>query len=163
MRVSSCCCCFSLKTGCIIISVYYVILSLLLLISSSMDLYDILITDEADVKKDDDGKMKDPVIRGMLWTFLAVIGLHIVMSFVLLVGAMKEIPAMVFIWLIANTIFLVAVMSGMSVRLFLDPRKFMSSIGKRIFSIIVGVYFLIVVKSFHRDLKERQANNAEPV
>ncbi|XP_023702806.1 uncharacterized protein LOC111862007 isoform X2 [Cryptotermes secundus] len=127
-----------------------------------MDLYDILITDEADVKKDDE-KMNDPVVRGMLWTFLAVIGLHILMSFVLLVGAMKEIPAMILLWCIANTVFLVAVVSGMSVRLFLDPRKFMASIGKRIFSIIVGIYFLIVVKSFHRDLKERQANNAEPV
>jgi hypothetical protein len=37
-----------------------------------MDLYDILITDEADVKKDDDDdKMNDPVIRGKLSFFLS--------------------------------------------------------------------------------------------
>jgi hypothetical protein len=28
---------------------------------------------------------------------------------------------------------------------------------------VVGIYFLIVVKSFHRDLKERQVNNSQPV
>jgi hypothetical protein len=38
-------------------------------------------------------------------------------------------------WIIVDTVFLAAVVSGMCVRLFLDPRKFMVSIGKRIFSI----------------------------
>ncbi|KDR06603.1 uncharacterized protein LOC110840519 isoform X3 [Zootermopsis nevadensis] len=158
MKVSSCCCCFSLKTGCIIISAYYIIVSLLLLVSSSMDLYGILTTDE-----DGPDKGKDPIIRGMLWTFLLIIGLHVLVSFVLLAGAKMEVPAMVLVWIIANIVFLVAVVSGMSVRLFLDPRKFLASIGKRIFSIIIGIYFLIVVKSFHTELKERQANDAEHV
>jgi hypothetical protein len=38
-------------------------------------------------------------------------------------------------WIIVDAVFLAAVVSGMSVRLFLDPRKFVASIGKRIFSI----------------------------
>lgn len=56
----------------------------------------------------------------------------------------QEIPAMVLLWCIANTVFLVAVVSGMSVRLFLDPRKFMASIGKRIFSI--SMYYSLKLK-----------------
>ena len=47
----------------------------------------------------------------------------------------QEIRAFVLIWIVVDAVFLVAVVSGMSVRLFLDPRKFMASIGKRIFSI----------------------------
>jgi hypothetical protein len=42
---------------------------------------------------------------------------------------------MVLLWIIANIIFLTAVVCGMSVRLFLDPKKFMASVGKRIFSV----------------------------
>jgi len=47
----------------------------------------------------------------------------------------QEIRAIILMWIIVDAVFLVAVISGMSVRLFLDPRKFMASIGKRIFSI----------------------------
>lgn len=47
----------------------------------------------------------------------------------------QEIRAIVLIWIIVDAVFLAAVVSGMSVRLFLDPRKFVASIGKRIFSI----------------------------
>lgn len=47
----------------------------------------------------------------------------------------QEIRAIILIWVIVDAVFLAAVVSGMSVRLFLDPRKFMASIGKRIFSI----------------------------
>jgi hypothetical protein len=42
---------------------------------------------------------------------------------------------MVLVWIIADIVFLMAVVSKMSVRLFLDPRKFMLSAGKGIFSI----------------------------
>jgi hypothetical protein len=47
----------------------------------------------------------------------------------------QEIRAIILIWIVVDAVFLAAVISGMSVRLFLDPRKFMASIGKRIFSI----------------------------
>jgi hypothetical protein len=28
---------------------------------------------------------------------------------------------------------------------------------------VIGIYFLIVVKSFHKDMKEKQTNNTDPV
>ncbi|XP_069679597.1 uncharacterized protein [Periplaneta americana] len=158
MRVNSCCCCFSLKMGCMIIAMYYAVVSTYLLISSAIDLHDIL-NDQS--VNETSKKAKDPIIIGLLWTFLGVMGLHIVMSLLLLLGAVKEVPVILCLWLAANVVFLVVVVSGMTVRIFLNPKRFLSSIGKRIFSVVLGVYFLVVVKSFHRELRERR--EAEPV
>jgi hypothetical protein len=47
----------------------------------------------------------------------------------------QEIPAMVCLWFIANAVFLVAIVTGMLVKLYFEQREFMASIGKRIFSI----------------------------
>jgi hypothetical protein len=56
---------------------------------------------------------------------------------------------MVLLWVIANIVFLVAVVSGMSVRLFLDPRKFMASIGKRLFSISTYISLKMASRNYN--------------
>ncbi|KAJ4451372.1 hypothetical protein ANN_02834 [Periplaneta americana] len=138
------------------------VVSTYLLISSAIDLHDIL-NDQS--VNETSKKAKDPIIIGLLWTFLGVMGLHIVMSLLLLLGAVKvslspctctlvtllnhykarcftqEVPVILCLWLAANVVFLVVVVSGMTVRIFLNPKRFLSSIGKRIFS--VGKYTLL--------------------
>lgn len=160
MRVTTCCFCISLKTGCIIISIFYVMTSLMLIVP----LYDILVVDEEDVTEKYGVKPEDPIIRGILWTFLAIIILHDIVSLVHVEGVMKEIRAIVLIWIIVDILFLAALAPGIiSLRLYLGPRKFMAEIGKRVDWFIVDLAFLIVVKSFYSDLKERQNNDAESV
>jgi hypothetical protein len=49
-----------------------------------------------------------------------------------LVDFSQEIRAIVLIWIIVDIIFLTAVLSAMTLRLFVGPREFTASIGKRL-------------------------------
>ncbi|PSN58232.1 hypothetical protein C0J52_00150 [Blattella germanica] len=146
--------------NCCLLRVISFVVSVLMLVSSSHEIHSAM-TEVGDY----DGVLdpRSPVVAGILWTLLLITGLHALACILLIIGTLRNVPSFVLVWIITDIAFLIGAVLGMFVRLLLGPTKFKGSIWKGMLVTLVGIYFVVVVKSLHSKVKEAKEETAHAV
>ncbi|XP_021941295.1 uncharacterized protein LOC110840517 isoform X4 [Zootermopsis nevadensis] len=122
--------------------------------------------------EDEDEKRKvhellDEGVKGMYIFLIAVFSLNMIINMLLIIGAKKEKPLFLNIWIIVNSVLLMTsiVVIVMSVfMLFLDWKLALMSMKSSFLCAVLTSYFIIVVNSLYHQMDRRQvAPRDDPV
>ncbi|KAJ9586392.1 hypothetical protein L9F63_019973 [Diploptera punctata] len=176
VKVDQCCCGCTLKTGTILIAAYYIVSSSavfsMCILRMSMvkhgtnnstgPVIDSKITEnKGKINKDEDTLTEYAAARlnTMFSIYAIFFAFSILINVMLLVGAHKENLRLIYIWIVAQLIYLIMSMIGLISNMFLslmNSSEKVGSIGSTLLNIVLTFYFLVVVFSYHEQIKDRQ-------
>lgn len=181
LKVNQCCCGCTLKTGAICIALYHIAISSVFLAVLPLMLYGKYNSvgkhfsarnntdeerrrvergeEEEEEKRRRAHELLDEGIKGIYIMLIAVFSLNIIINILLIIGARKEKPLFVNIWIIVNSVFLMTciVVIVLSVfMLFLDWKLALLLMKISILCTVMTSYFIVVVNSLYHQLDRRQ-------
>ncbi|XP_069679839.1 uncharacterized protein [Periplaneta americana] len=155
LSVDRCCCGCSLRTGTIIIGAYILTCSVVMTVFGSVCLavvcelshrQDFNVTREEDIPAQEITNEKE-----MLISAIVVGAVQTIVNVLLLVGVKKEERRLVLVWLVSYVILFALSLLGLLTSFFQIPTNPSYQIAT-VINIGLYMYFLLVVRSYHRSL-----------
>ncbi|XP_023702733.1 uncharacterized protein LOC111861973 [Cryptotermes secundus] len=180
LKVNQCCCGCALKTGAICIALYHIVISSVALAIVPVMLYGkynpvgkhlsvrnntdeerrrVERGEEEEEKRRRTHELLDEGIKGIYIMLIAVFSFNIIVNILLIIGARKEKPLLVNIWIIVNSVFLMTciLVIVLSVfMLFVDWKLALLTMKISLLCTGMSSYFIVVVNSLYHQLDRRQ-------